>query len=105
MPLSPLPTETEEQLEKAQGVRKKIMDNFINKYLFRFEPCWAPVDKVVVEDQLHGMVFQKTKIENGKVVSIEDQFEEFTSPVGNQFNWKFAGKNIWYSRSRFHIRS
>lgn len=80
MPLSPLPTDTEEQLEKAQGVRKKIMDNFLKKYLFRFEPCWAPVDKVVAKDQLHGMVFQKTKIENGKVVSI-DEFEDFTTPL------------------------
>ena len=81
MPLSPLPTDTPEQLAKAQGVRKKIMDNFLSKYLFRFEPCWAPVDKVVEGDQLIGMVFQKTKIENGKVIPVDGELKEFRSPL------------------------
>ncbi len=81
MPLSPLPTETSEQLEKAQGVRKKIMDNFLKKYLFRFEPCWAPIEKIVSGDQLQGMVFQKTKIEDGKVVNVTGEQKEFMSPL------------------------
>ena len=81
MPLSPLPTDTPEQLEKAQNVRKKIMDNFLSKYLFRFEPCWAPIDKVVEGDQLTGMVFQKTKIENGKVVPVEGEQKSFNSSL------------------------
>ena len=81
MPLSPLPTDTPEQLEKAQGVRKKIMDNFLKKYLFRFEPCWAPVDKIVEDDHLSGVVFQKTKIEDGRVVPVEGSFQEFRAPL------------------------
>jgi NADPH-dependent glutamate synthase beta subunit-like oxidoreductase len=81
MPLSPLPTETAEQLEKAQGVRKKIMDNFLKKYLFRFEPCWAPISKIVNDDQLQGIEFQKTKIENGKVVTLEGDQKVFMSPL------------------------
>ena len=81
MPLSPLPTDTPEQLEKAQKVRKKIMDNFLSKYLFRFEPCWAPIDKVVEGDRLTGIVFQKTKIEDGKVVSIEGHQQTFKAPL------------------------
>jgi NADPH-dependent glutamate synthase beta subunit-like oxidoreductase len=81
MPLSPLPTDTPEQLEKAQQVRKKIMDNFLKKYLFRFEPCWAPVDKIVENETLKGITFQKTRIENGKVVLVEGEFQEFSSPL------------------------
>ncbi len=81
MPLSPLPTDTPEQLEKAQMVRKKIMENFLKKYLFHFEPCWAPVEKVVDGDQLTGVVFQKTKIESGKVVSVPGQQKEFKSSL------------------------
>ncbi len=83
MPLSPLPSETEEQLKKAQAVRKKIMDNFLKKYLFRFEPCWAPTDKIVHQDQdqLQGIKFQKTKIENGKVVNVQGVHKEFMSPL------------------------
>lgn len=81
MPLSPLPTDTPQQLEKAQMVRKKIMENFLKKYLFHFEPCWAPVEKIVEEERLAGVVFQKTKIENGKVVPVEGQVKEFKSPL------------------------
>ncbi|MDH3711635.1 MAG: FAD-dependent oxidoreductase [Cyclobacteriaceae bacterium] len=81
MPLSPLPTDTPEQLEKAQGVRKKIMDNFLKKYLFRFEPCWAPVDKIVEGEQVTGILFQKTKIEDGRVVPVDGEFKEFRSPL------------------------
>ncbi len=81
MPLSPLPTDTPAQLEKAQMVRKKIMENFLKKYLFKFEPCWAPIDKVVEGDQLKGVVFQKTKIEGGKVVPVEGQVQTFNSPL------------------------
>lgn len=81
MPLSPLPTDTPEQLRKAQGVRKKIMDNFLSKYLFRFEPCWTPVDKIVEDGRLRGIVFQKTRIEDGKVVMVEDEPKEFRSPL------------------------
>lgn len=81
MPLSPLPTDTTEQLEKAQQVRKKIMDNFLNKYLFRFEPCWAPVHKIVEHDKLHGITFQKTRIENGRVVPVANELKEFRSPL------------------------
>jgi NADPH-dependent glutamate synthase beta subunit-like oxidoreductase len=81
MPLSPLPTDTPEQLEKAQGVRKKIMDNFLSKYLFRFEPCWAPIDKIVEGEQLTGMIFQKTKIENDKVIPVAGEQQEFKSTL------------------------
>ena len=81
MPLSPLPTDTPEQLEKAQAVRKKIMDNFLSKYLFRFEPCWTPVDKIIKDGQLTGITFQKTKIENGRVVTVEGVQQDFHCPL------------------------
>ncbi len=81
MPLSTQPTDTPEELEKARQVRKKIMTNFLTKYLFRFEPCWAPVDKLVEDDRLKGVIFQKTKIENGRVVPVEGELKEFRSPL------------------------
>lgn len=81
MPLSPMPTDTPEQLEKAQKVRKKIMENFLKKYLFKFEPCWAPIDKIVEDGELKGIVFQKTKIENGKVIPIDGESSDFKSPL------------------------
>lgn len=81
MPLSPLPTDTPEQLEKAQTVRKKILDNFVKKYLFEFIPCHAPVDKIVENDQLTGIVFQETKIEDGRVVPIPESEKSYHAPL------------------------
>jgi len=81
MPLSTQPTDTPELLEKARKVRKKIMDNFLTKYLFRFEPCYAPVDTIVEEDRLAGIVFQKTKIEDNQVVPVEGELKAFKSPL------------------------
>jgi len=81
MPLSPLPAETAEQKEKSRAVSQKILDNFQNKYLFRFEPFLVPVDKIVDGDRLGGLVFQKTKLENGKVIAIPDTETDFKSPL------------------------
>jgi ferredoxin--NADP+ reductase len=72
MPLSPMPTDTPEHLEKAQMVRQKILDNFQRKYLFKFVPCAAPVDKTIENGRLTGVQFQRTKIENNRVVPIEN---------------------------------
>ncbi|GJM28710.1 MAG: glutamate synthase [Cyclobacteriaceae bacterium] len=81
MPLSTQSTDTPELLEKARNVRKKIMDNFLTKYLFNFEPCWAPVNKIIENDRLEGIVFQKTKIEGDRVVPVEGKLQEFKSPL------------------------
>ena len=81
MPLSPLPTDTQEQLAKAQTVRKKILDNFLKKYLFRFIPCHAPIDKIVEDGKLTGIVFQETKIEDGRVVPIPNSERSYNAPL------------------------
>jgi len=75
MPLSPIATDTPEKLLKAQQVRQKILDNFQRKYLFRFEPCCLPSGKIVADGQLTGLQFQRTRIENNKVVPIDEYFE------------------------------
>ena len=75
MPLSPIATDTPENLLKAQTVRQKILDNYQKKYLFKFEECCIPVDGIEENDTLKGIKFQRTKIENDKVVPIDDFFE------------------------------
>jgi len=76
MPLSPMPTDTPEQQEKAQKVGVKILENAMKKYLFRFCGCSAPVDSIIENDRLVGLIFQKTKIEGGKVIPIDGEFTE-----------------------------
>ena len=80
MPLSPIVTDTPEKLQKAQTVRQKILDNFQRKYLFKFQPCCAPVDYISKNGSLAGLKFQKTKIEGHNVVKTEEYFEA-TSPL------------------------
>ncbi len=80
MPLSPMATTTPELLEKAQLVRQKILDNFQKKYLFHFEPCVIPVDKIVEGEKLTGLRFQRTNIVNDKVIP-DDDFMEIKTPL------------------------
>ena len=81
MPLSSAPVTSQEQLAKAQAVRQKILDNFLRKYLFKFEPCWSPVDKIVEDDRLTGLTFQKNEIIDSKVVPVEGSRETFKAPL------------------------
>ncbi len=80
MPLSPLPTDTPEQLEKAQGVREKILNNYQSKYLFNFEPNHVPVQVMTEGDRLTGLVFRRTRIENGRAIEIEASDREVKFP-------------------------
>lgn len=75
MPLSPIPTDTQEKLKKAQNVRQKILDNFRRKYLFRFEPCCIPVSAITDNNHLRGLNFQRTKIEGDSLLKTDEYFE------------------------------
>lgn len=71
MPLTPLDADTPEEIAKAEKTRAKIFNNYQSKYLFNFEPLHTPIDKVVENDRLTGLVFQRTKIVNRRVEKIE----------------------------------
>ncbi len=70
MPLSPAPADTPEKLAKVQMIQEKILNNYRSKYLFNVEPLHVPVDKIVEDGKLTGLVFQRTKIEHGKLDTI-----------------------------------
>jgi hypothetical protein len=74
-------TETPEQLEKAQGIREKLLNNFTTKYLFRFYDCHMPVNKIVRDGKLSGLVFQKTEVIDGKAVPVEGTEHEVEGPL------------------------
>ena len=81
MPLSPLATDTPEQLEKAQRVREKIFNNYQSKYLFKVQPLHVPVDMIVDDGRLKGLVFQKTEIKDGRVVPIPGSEKAYRAPL------------------------
>jgi ferredoxin--NADP+ reductase len=80
MPLSPLPTDTPEQLAKAETVREKILSNFVSKYLFNVRTNHVPKTLIVENDRLVGLVFQETRIENGRAIPVPGTETEVRGP-------------------------
>ena len=82
MPLNSFPgNPTEEDIEKTYNLRKRIMENVQRKFLFRFEDCHQPVDKIVENNRLVGLVFKKTKVEHEKLISIEGSEYNVRGPL------------------------
>ncbi|MCB0395899.1 MAG: FAD-dependent oxidoreductase [Flavobacteriales bacterium] len=79
MPLSPAPTDTPEQLEKAQKVRVKVLENAQAKFFFQFEECCMPVALEEENGHLTGITLRKTIIEDNRVVAVENS--DFTFPT------------------------
>jgi ferredoxin--NADP+ reductase len=70
MPLSPFPPNSPDKAAKAELVREKILRNYQKKYLFRMEENQMPIDKIVEDGRLKGLVFQQTEVVNGKLRGI-----------------------------------
>jgi ferredoxin--NADP+ reductase len=83
MPISPAPPKDAppEKWEKAQQVRQKIMNNFQSKYLFDFKEQHIPVDLIVENDRLAGLVFQRTEIVDGRPKPIPGSETEVRTPL------------------------
>ena len=81
MPLYPGETNTPEEIAKAQTVRQKVLDNVCTKFLFKVLPCHIPVDKIVENGRLAGLVLRQTKIENGRVVEIPGTDKAYPTPL------------------------
>ena len=71
MPLSPTLADTPEKLERIKLIQEKILNNYQKKYLFHVEPLHTPVDKIVENGRLVGLVFQQTELVDGRVKAIE----------------------------------
>jgi len=82
MPLSSLPENpSERDIETAHRVRQKIVDNVQKKFLFRFAGCHQPVRIISDEENLKGLVFEKTEIKDGKLSVIADSEYNVASPL------------------------
>ena len=82
MPLMPLDDNpSEEKLAKARLVREKLLNNFLKKYLFRFEPCKVSVDKIVEGDRVAGLLFRDTEVADGRVRVLDGTETEVRTPL------------------------
>lgn len=71
MPLVEAPPGADEaRMARIALGRRKILDKAMRKYLFHFSPTMAPKELIVEGDRLAGILFQRTRIEGGKVIDI-----------------------------------
>lgn len=76
MSLSPLEADADDAArEKAGRARQKILDRVVSRYLVEVETLVSPVRTLVEDGRLAGLVFQRNKVENGRVVGTDEVFE------------------------------
>lgn len=82
MPLTPMPpSPTPEKKEKAFQLRRRILQNYRDKFLFRVKEQLTPVDKIVEQGRLSGLVFQQTKTEGEKTTLVPGSEIVVKSPL------------------------
>ncbi|MBC8186963.1 MAG: hypothetical protein H8E78_01975 [Proteobacteria bacterium] len=76
MPLMSAPEGADEaRIAKVEAGRRRMLEKATDKYRFRIETLCAPDGLIVEDDQLVGLRFRRTKIENGRVVTQDETFE------------------------------
>lgn len=76
MPLMSAPEGADEaRIQKVEAGRKRMLEKSTGKYMFKVEPLAAPDDLIVEGGRLVGLVFRRTKIENGRVIPLDETFE------------------------------
>ena len=82
MPLAPMPPNiAPDRKEKVYQVRERILKNYQQKYLFKVQECRQPADKIVKEDRLYGLVFEKTDDVSGKISGTKGEQFRVESPL------------------------
>lgn len=81
MPLASPKDRSPEAQEKAEQVRAKILDNAMEKFRFSFHERSLPVDMIVEEGRLVGLVFQETRVEGRKAFPLEGTDFEVRFPL------------------------
>ncbi|MFK5958386.1 MAG: hypothetical protein QM495_05870 [Lutibacter sp.] len=81
MPLKPPKNESEESIEAAKLVSEKLLNKYIEKYLFEFIPLSIPINFSEENNKLTGVVFHHITIEKGKFQPIKDSLFELKTEM------------------------
>lgn len=82
MPLVPMPENADEtRKEKVYQLRKRILDNFLQKYLFRVRESLLPVEPIVEAHRLNGLVFIQNTLRDGNWKPEPEQRIRLKSPL------------------------
>ena len=81
MPLKSPKDKTKESIETAKAVSEKLLNKYLEKYLFDFVPLSIPVNFTENDGKLTGVIFQKVTVENGKIKPLEDSLFEIKTDL------------------------
>jgi hypothetical protein len=60
MPLTTMPKDKKSvKIREIYELRKRILQNFQDKYLFKVVECFSPVDKMLEDDHVAGIIFER----------------------------------------------
>jgi len=82
LPLSEMPAgATAEQAAATRGRRRKLLQGFLDKYLFRFMDRTVAVDCLTNGDRLAGLCLAAVEIKDDGLVPVPDSHERFPAPL------------------------
>jgi len=80
MPLAEIPEDaTPVQVEKAQATRRRLLQNFAEKYVFAFQDQRVPVGFLADGDRLTGLTVAATEVKDGRAVTLEGTAHEVST--------------------------
>ena len=80
MPLAEIPEgATPPQAEKARATRRRLLQNFAEKYLFAFQDQRVPVGFLADGDRLAGLTLAATEVKGDRVVTLDGTAHEVPS--------------------------
>lgn len=80
MPLAEIPEDaTPSQAEKARATRRRLLQNFVEKYLFAFQDQRVPVGFLADGDGLAGLRLAATELTGDRVVTLDGTAHEIPS--------------------------
>jgi ferredoxin--NADP+ reductase len=82
MPLAEMPGEASpDKREQINALVLKILSNFREKYLFKVQELMNPIDKIVQQDRLAGLIMQKNRMTAGKLLPDSNRAFEVLTPM------------------------
>jgi hypothetical protein len=82
MPLAEAPAgATAQQQERARATRRKLLQNFVEKYLFSFQELRVPLQYREEGGRLAGLRLATTQVTDGRVVTLAETERDAPSPL------------------------
>jgi len=81
MPLYPRKKDTPEGIEQARRVSRKLLDNYVAKYLFKFEGRRVPKAIIEKDGKFSGITFQRLDIKDGNLIELKGDTFNFATEL------------------------